>query len=84
MRSLSEVESNGGFVGSFDLVIPFTLAFIGRRQKILTLFSVEIESWTVEEPLKDEFNIDRTLGSYRKTRDIILEKIKERFKKFFL
>ena len=42
-----------------------------------------IENWTVDEPIKDENNINKTLSSYRKTRDIIFEKINDRFKGYF-
>ena len=84
VRSLSEMEQQGGFIGSFDLVIPFTQESMKEVQKYSTFSSVNIEKWGVEEPLKDENDINQTLGSYRRTRDIILNKIYKRFQDYFL
>ena len=79
VRSLREMERQGGFIGSFDLVISLTEASMFEVKKYSTFSSVKIENWVVDEPLKDENDLNQTLFSYRKTRDIILEKIKERF-----
>lgn len=84
VRSLTEMEKQGGFIGSFDLVIPFTMESMKEVQKYAMFSSVNIEKWDVEEPLKDENNIKQTLYSYRKTRDIILNKINKRFDDYFL
>ena len=83
VRSLSEMEQNGGFTGSFDLIIPLTKQSSDEVCKYSTYSSVMIENWLVDEPVKDENNIDKTLYSYRMTRDIILEKIIDRFQGYF-
>ena len=83
VRSLREMEKEGGFVGSFDLIIPLTKESLAEAYKYSTYSSVMIENWTVDEPIKDENNINKTLCSYRKTRDIIFEKINDRFKGYF-
>ena len=83
VRSLSEMEKEGGFIGSFDLVIPLTKESSEEVKKYSTYSSVRIENWFVDEPLKDENDINQTLGSYRKTRDIIFNKIVKRFKDYF-
>ena len=83
VRSLREMEKEGGFIGSFDLIIPLTKQSSEEAHKYSTYSSVMIEDWIVEEPLKDENNIKQTLGAYRMTRDIIIDKIKERFKDYF-
>ena len=77
------MEKNGGFVGSFDLIIPLTKECSEEVYKYSTYSSVMVENWTVDEPIKDENNINITLCSYRKTRDIIFEKINDRFKGYF-
>lgn len=82
-RSLKELEKEGGFIGSFDLIIPFTEESLVEVEKYSTYSSVMIEDWLLEEPKKYENNIDQTLGSYRNTRDIILDKINERFRDYF-
>ena len=82
-RSLREMEKNGGFVGSFDLIIPLTKECSEEVYKYSTYSSVMVENWQVEEPVKDEYNINKTLYSYRKIRDTIFEKIKDRFQDHF-
>ncbi len=79
VRSLREMEKEGGFIGSFDLIIPLTKESSAEACKYSTYSSVIIEDWTVDEPIKDENDINQTLYSYRKTRDIIFDKIKRRF-----
>ena len=82
-RSLKEMEKSGGFVGSFDLIIPLTKECSKEVYKYSTYSSVMVEDWQVDEPLQDENNIDKTLCSYRKIRDIIFEKIKDRFQDYY-
>ena len=80
VRSLGEMERQGGFIGSFDLVIALTKESLDEVIKYSVFSSVIIENWVVQEPLKVENDINKTLGSYRNTRDIILSKIRERFR----
>ncbi len=82
-KSLKELEKEGGFIGSFDLIIPFTKESLVEVKKYSTYSSVMIEGWLMEEPRKYENNINQTLGSYRNTRDIIFDKINERFRDYF-
>ena len=84
VRSLSEMEKEGGFIGSFDLVIALTKEASEEVKKYSTFSSVRIENWIVDEPTKYENDINLTLGSYRKTRDIIFDKIYTRFREHFL
>ena len=83
VRSLNEMEKNGGLIGSFDLVIPLTKESSEEVYKYSTYSSVMIENWLVEEPIKDENNINKTLNSYREIRDIIINKINNRFQDYF-
>ena len=82
VRSLSEMEGQGGFIGSFDLIIPLTKESSLEVYKYSTFSSVEIEEWILEEPLKVENDIGRTLDSYRNTRDIIFDRISKRFQPY--
>ena len=82
VRSLSEMEKEGGFIGSFDLIIPLTKESAEEAYKYSTYSSVMIEDWIVDEPIKDENDINKTLSSYRTTRDIIFDKIKDRFQDY--
>ena len=80
VRSLSEVEKYGGFVGSFDLIIPLTQRSLKEVKSLSKYCSVEIESWAIDEPQKDDKNLELTISSYRKVRDLIYDKISTRFK----
>ena len=82
VKSLREMEKEGGFIGSFDLIIALTKESSEEAYKYSTYSSVMIEDWTVDEPMKDENDINKTLYSYRVTRDIIFDKIKERFQDY--
>ena len=83
VRSLTEMEREGGFIGSFDLIIPLTKESSEQVYRYSTYSSVMIEDWIVDEPIKDENNINQTIYSYRMTRDIIVEKVKKRFQDYF-
>ena len=82
VRSLSEMEKEGGFIGSFDLIIPLTKESLVEAYKYSTFSSVLIEDWTIDEPIKNENDINQTLESYRQTRDVIFDKIKNRFQNY--
>ena len=80
VRSLREMEKEGGYIGSFDLIIPLTKEASREAFKYSTYSSVMIEDWVVDEPIKDENDLNQTLYSYRMTRDIIFDKIYHRFR----
>ena len=82
VRSLREMEKDGGFIGTFDLIIPLTKESSEEAHRYSTYSSVIIEDWIVDEPIKNENDINQTLCSYRNTRDIILNKINERFQDY--
>ena len=84
VRSLREMEREGGFIGGFDLIISLTKESLEEVYKYSLYSSVIIEDWVVDEPLKYENDINRTLLSYRETRDIIFDKINKRFVQYFL
>ena len=83
VRSLKEMEKEGGYIGSFDLIIPLTKEALEEAFKYSTYSSVMIEQWAVDEPIKVENDINQTLFSYRMTRDIIFDKIRKRFQDYF-
>ena len=83
VRSLREMEKEGGFIGGFDLIIPLTKESSQEAYKYSSYSSVMIEDWIVDEPVKNENDINQTLCSYRMTRDLIFDKIKKRFQGFY-
>ena len=84
VRSIREMEKEGGFTGSFDLIIPLTKESSEEVHKFSAYSSVMIEDWDVGQPKNYENDINSTLMSYRKTRDIIFYKINKRFFEYFL
>ena len=84
VKSLEELEKHGGFVGAFDLAVALT----PLAQKTITHYtkysSLQIELWEIDEPLTSDGNIEDTLKAYRKTRDLILGKVKKRFKNYLV
>ena len=83
VRSLREMEQEGGFTGSFDLIIPLTKESLEEVCKYSAYSSVMIEEWIVDETIQDENDIDKTLSSYRVIRDSIFDKIIKRFQEYF-
>ncbi len=81
VKSLIELEKLGGFVGSFDLVIALTDLSLEKIQRYSKFTSTKTEYWNIKEPIKNDRKIEETLNSYSKTRDIIYEKVIERFRK---
>ena len=82
VRSLREMEKEGGYIGSFDLIIPLTKEASEEAFKYSSYSSVMIERWAVDEPIKNENDLNQTLFSYRMTRDLIFDKIKQRFQDY--
>ena len=79
VRSLGEVEKQGGFVGSFDLIIAMTEQSLKEVKSYTKYDSVKIERWSIDEPERNDSDLSGTLDSYRKTRDMIHRKIVSRF-----
>ena len=78
VRSLGEVEKQGGFVGSFDLIIAMTEQSLKEVKSYTKYDSVKIERWSIDEPERNDSDLFGTLDSYRKTRDMIHRKIVSR------
>ena len=79
VRALSEVGMQGGFVGSFDLIIPMTEKSLDEVKRLSKYDSVSVEKWLINQPERDIGREEQTLQSYRNTRDIIFDKIQSRF-----
>ena len=82
VKSLDNMEKMGGFVGAFDLAIALTPLSLKKIESNSKFSDIEIEFWNIREPFNDDKRLDKTLDSYRKTRDELYEKITERFKVF--
>ena len=82
VKSLDELERQGGFVGTFDLAIGLTPLALRKINEYGRFSSFEIEFWEIEEPLTSDSGVEYTLHSYRKTRDFIFRKVEKRFKDY--
>ncbi len=82
VKSLEELEKQGGFVGAFDLVVGLTPLALKEITEYAKFSSLQIESWEIDEPSTTEGNLEDTLTSYRKTRDLIFGKVEKRFKNY--
>ena len=80
VRALSELEKQGGFVGSFDLIISMTKESFEEVKRLSKFNSVSVERWSIDQPNIRDTSIEETLSSYRKTRDIIFDKLRSRFR----
>ena len=82
VKSLENMEKMGGFVGAFDLAIALTPLALGKIESYAKFSDLEIEYWNVLEPFNEDNQLEKTLDSYRKTRDKLYKKVQERFKIF--
>ena len=82
VKTLAELEKQGGFVGAFDLIVALTPLALKKIEEYTKFTSSDIEFWEIEEPLASEVRAEETLNAYRNTRDLILSKVKKRFKNF--
>ena len=82
VRSLLELDRQGGFVGGFDLIVSLTELASKEVNRLTKYYSVDTEFWSVDEPQKNDEDILRTLESYRTTRDIIQKKLIDRFQNY--
>ena len=82
VKSLDELERQGGFVGTFDVAIALTPLSLKKISEYGRFSSLEIEFWEIEEPINSDSGIEYTLNSYRKTRDFIFRKVEKRFRDY--
>ena len=78
-RSFDEMEQWGDDLSSFDLVLALSPASQRRALELTRFFHLEVEYWPILDPTGlGEGRADK-LAAYRKTRDMIRDRLTERF-----
>jgi arsenate reductase len=78
-RSFDEMEEWGDDIGAYDLIVALSPAAQRRALEYTRNHALEVEYWPVLDPTKMGRTRDEKLAAYRQARDIILERIRERF-----
>ncbi len=78
-RSFDEMEQWGDDLSSFDLVIALSPASQRRALELTRFFHLDVEYWPILDPTGLGETRQAKLENYRKTRDQIIERIRERF-----
>ena len=79
VRSFEDMEEWGDDISAYDLVIALSPAAQRQALEYTRTNSLEVEYWPIMDPTGLGETREAKLGSYRATRDQILERIKARF-----
>jgi protein-tyrosine-phosphatase len=78
-RSFDEMEQWGDDLSSFDLVIALSPASQRRALELTRYFHLDVEYWPILDPTGLGETREAKLDQYRKARDQIVARIKDRF-----
>ena len=78
-RSFDEMKQWGDDLSSFDLVVALSPASQRRALELTRLFHLTVEYWPILDPTGIGETREMKLGSYRQTRDQIVNKLKEKW-----
>ncbi|WP_026198200.1 low molecular weight phosphatase family protein [Wenxinia marina] len=78
-RSFDEMEQWGDDLSSFDLVVALSPASQRRALELTRYSALDIEYWPILDPTGIGEGREQRLASYRKTRDMIVDRLTERF-----
>jgi protein-tyrosine-phosphatase len=67
--------------GSFDLVVSLTPEAQHRAVELARHRAVEIEYWPTHDPTLTQGSREAVLAAYRETRDVLAQRIRQRFGK---
>lgn len=79
VRSFDEMEEWGDDLSSFDLVVALSPASQRRALELTRYYSLDIEYWPILDPTGIGEGREARLASYRKTRDMIIDRLTDRF-----
>ncbi|MGB0959886.1 MAG: low molecular weight phosphatase family protein [Halocynthiibacter sp.] len=79
VRSFDEMENWGDDLTSFDLVVALSPASQRRALELTRVSHVDVEYWPIIDPTGLGTTREEKLASYRQARDMIADKLKERF-----
>lgn len=78
-RSFDEISQKGEDISAFDLIIALSPASRHRALELTRHYHLDIEYWSVLDPVGIGETREEKLSIYRKTRDQIMIKMTERF-----
>lgn len=78
-RSFDEMEEWGDDLSSFDLVLALSPASQRRALELTRFYHLDVEYWPILDPTGIGETREAKLESYRKTRDMIRDRLVQRF-----
>ena len=78
-RSFEAMGERGEDLSSFDLIVALTPASQRRALELTRLYDLTVEYWPILDPTGLGEGREERLQSYRKTRDMILRRLLDRF-----
>lgn len=78
-RSFDEMEDWGDDIDAYDLIIALSPAAQRRALEYTRVHALEVEYWPTLDPTDMGRNREEKLDAYRQVRDLISQKIIERF-----
>jgi protein-tyrosine-phosphatase len=78
-RSFDDMRHWGDDLSSFDLVVALTPASLHRALDLTRHCAIHVEYWPILDPTGMGEGREERLGYYRKTRDMILGRLVEKF-----
>ncbi len=79
VRSFDEMEEWGDDLSSFDLVVALSPASQRRALDLTRWFHLDVIYWPIMDPTGMGETREAKLNAYRKTRDQIIDHLKERW-----
>lgn len=78
-RSFDEMQDWGDDLSSYDLVLALSPASQRRALDLTRYYHLDVEYWPILDPTGLGEGREERLASYRKTRDMIMARLVERF-----
>ena len=78
-RSFEQLKEWGDDLSAFDLVVALSPASQRQALELTRVFHLEVEYWPIMDPTGLGETREAKLDSYRRARDQILARLKERF-----
>jgi len=78
-RSFDEMEEWGDDIGAYELIIALTPASQRRALEYTRNHALEVEYWPIMDPTQMGRSREEKLDAYRQTRDMIIDRIRDRF-----
>jgi arsenate reductase len=78
-HTLDEMAQWGDDLGQYDLIVALSPAARARALKTAAVSHVAVEFWPIPDPTETGESRNQKLDAYRAARDLIIQRIRERF-----